>query len=666
MISSVFNKNTLVLAAICVITFICFSYTRHNQFTNWDDDFYVTNDKYIKAFTPENLRVIFTEDITKNNYHPLCMLSLAVNYHFSQLDPESYYLTNILIHIANVILVFFLLMQLAIRLKVEETGRLFIAGFGALWFGVHPMHVESVAWIAERKDVLYAFFYFSGMLAYLHYLDGGTKKWYWYGATYLLFAASCLSKPMAVVFPFSMLCLDLLMQRKWGKDVVFDKVIFFISSLICGGFAYYTQNKTGAVASFSTLPMTERFMYASYGYIMYISKLFNPTYLSTFYPYPYRYRETGMLHAIFYAAPLLAMASVVVPLFFTYKKKPEYFRIVAFGMLFFVANIMFVLQFISVGAAIMADRYSYVAYFGLLFLLFFFLNEVRKKFKAFGIPLIAVLLLASGALAYCCYERTFVWHDSESLLSDAIEKYPLKKDPDKPHDSKNSGVAMLSYKWRGNHYMAKGDIDAALADYEVLTTLRQLDAKVYDMVAVIYRLKKDYKKSLEMFNTSLAIQNNVFRTYVDRSVLYLQLGDTVNALKDYVTAVQIHGNAEKVLADSSFQCVQKKQFDLAIAQYNMMIKLNQSNPFYYFYRGVAYYSEGYVDPAIADWETAIKFNEKDTKKSASNNLSVAYDQIGKDSLALYYVEMAVATGNDVKPDFIAGIKERAKAQSRKK
>ena len=359
------TKQLLILCAICVVTFICFQYTMQNQFTNWDDDFYVTNDPYIKAFTKENLKTIFTEDITKNNYHPLCMLSLAVNYHFSKLNPQSYYLTNILIHIANVVLVYFLLLIFCTRLKVDETGKVFIAGFAALWFGIHPMHVESVAWIAERKDVLYAFFYFAAMLCYMQYIKGEGRKWLWYSATYLLFVFSCLSKPMAVVFPFSLLCVDLLMGRLWTKKIaepapatpkkglaktpvaeapaavqmhpsfwhtlISEKVIFFLTSLVCGSMAFYTQNKTGAIASFGTLTVMERLMYAAYGYIMYISKLFNPSYLSTFYPYPFRY-TSGYLHSIFYMAPFIAIFSIAAPLWYTWKKKREYFPVVAFGI----------------------------------------------------------------------------------------------------------------------------------------------------------------------------------------------------------------------------------------------------------------------------------------------------------------------------------------------
>ncbi len=653
------SKQLLILGVICVVTFICFQYTQHNQFTNWDDDFYVTHDKYITSFSKENLKVIFTEDITKNNYHPLCMLSLAVNYHFSQLEPRAYYLTNIFIHIANVVLVFFLMVLLCRRLKVDETGILFIAGFGALWFGVHPMHVESVAWIAERKDVLYAFFYFAGLLTYLQYIKEDKKQWVWYGVTFLLFVASCLSKPMAVVFPFSILCLDVLLKRAWSKKLITEKIIFFLASLICGSMAFYTQNKTGAIASFSTLTIFERIMYAGYGYMMYISKLFNPSYLSTFYPYPYRY-TTGYLHQVFYFAPMFAIASIALPLWYTWTKKREYFPVVAFGIGYFVANVMFILQFVSVGAAIMSDRYSYVAYFGLLFLLFYMLNELRKKFPAAKVALLAVLLLASGGLAYGCYQRTFVWHDSETLLSDAIEKYPFKKDPDVPHDSKNTGIAALSYKWRGNYYLEKGELDKALDDYEVLLVIRQADAKVLERMAVIYAAKKDYQKSMELFDRSLDEQNNVYKTYLDRSLVYLEMGDSVKALKDYVVSCQLNPKSEQIMSDSSFLAVQRQAFDAALSRYNLLLKLNTNNPFFYFYRGVALYSKGFVEPAIADWEIAVKFNNADTKKAASNNLCVAYDGVGDAQRALYYLDMAIATGNTPKPDFAAGIREKAK------
>lgn len=649
------TKQLLILGAICVLTFICFSYTRHNQFTNWDDDWYVTNDPYIKGLTKENLKVIFTQDITKNNYHPLCMLSLALNYHFAQMNPMPYYVTNIVIHIFNVMIVFFLLLQLCRRLKMDETATLVIAGLASLWFGVHPMRVESVSWIAERKDVLYAFFYFCGMATYIRYLDD--RKIVWYIATFVLFVLSCLSKPMAVVFPMSLLCIDVLLKRQLDKKLVIEKVLFFATALIFGGAAFYTQNKTGAVASFSTLTIAERVMYAAYGFIMYISKLFNPTHLSSFYPYPYRYIN-GNLPTIYYMAPILAIAFITVPLLFTRKRYPEYFRILAFGIGYFVVNVMFVLQFISVGAAIMSDRYSYVSYFGLFFILAYFINEIRVRYPAFRTGLLVILLCTSGGLAYGCYQRTLVWHDSETLHTDAIEKYPMQ--------------ALLSYKWLGNYYFHKGDYDKALENFNVLTMLHAEDEYVKQKLAIMYNVKQSGGTAMmppmeEMSGQAPVSQGSKdYMVNVNKSLELLAKGDSLGAFRAYIMAIKENPLAEKALSDGAFNLVQQKQYDAAIPQYNMLIKLNTSNPFFYFYRGVAYFSKGMTAPAMVDWEIAVKHDVKDIRQSAGYNLSVAYDALDKDSIAVYYAEMALAAGYNVAPDFMKKLKDKKEEQRRKK
>jgi tetratricopeptide (TPR) repeat protein len=641
-------KKALILTSICVLTFICFRYTLHNQFTNWDDDYYVTNDPYIKAFTPHNLKVIFTEDITKNNYHPLCMLSLAVNYHFAQLNPTTYYLTNILIHIANLILVFFLFLQLCRRIKLGEDAGLFIASFGALWFGIHPMHVESVAWIAERKDVLYAFFYLLGLLTYLRYTASGKMKWYW--LTFIVFIASCLSKPMAVVFPMSLLCIDFLLQRQLNKKLITEKILFFLFSLICGSLAFYTQNKTGAIASFSTLTIAERIMYAAYGFVMYISKLFNPTYLSTFYPYPYRY-ISGYLQGIYYAAPFIALFIVIAPTYYLYKKKSPYFRIYAFGIGFFVANIVFVLQFISVGAAIMADRYSYVAYIGLLFLIAYFAWELVRRMPSFKTTMTALLLLCSAGLAYLCYDRTYAWHDSETLLSDAIEKYPYR--------------ALLSYKWLGNYYFSIGELDKALDNYEVLATLHAADDKVTQNIAKVKALKENGSGAVfpQMSGQIKADPSNTsFKAPLDSAIFYAMQGDTLAAFRKYIAAFRINPLAEKALAENTYKLVQGQQFDQAIKQYDILLKLNTANPFYFFLRGVGYFSTNKVKPAIADWETAVRMNSKDVQQSAAYNLSVAYDTLGNDSIAIYYLNKAKNLGYKINDEYAAKLNRKYQTQ----
>jgi len=649
-----------VLAAICAVTFFCFQGSMHNQFTNWDDDVYITHDTAIQQLTAHNLKRIFTEDITKNNYHPLCMLSLAANYHFAKLNPPTYYLTNIIIHIANVILVFFLIIQLCTYLKLTERESFFIAAFSALWFGVHPLHVESVSWIAERKDVLYTFFYLLGLLSYIKYLSSKQFlipnsqfliKTKWMLITFCLFVLSCLSKPMAVVFPLTLLCIDYLFGRKLEFKLLTEKTLFFLGALFFGAYAVYTQNRTGAIADFNKLTLAERFMYALYGFDMYLYKLINPTFLSTFYPYPYRFID-GTLPFIYYAAPFIALAIIALPLWLTYKYNRSYFKIVLFAEAYFVANIIFVLQFISCGAAIMADRYSYVSSIGVIFAVVYFLNELIKRYPASKTITVAVMLVLSTCLAYGCYQRTKVWHDSETLYKDAIGKYPYR--------------ALLSYKWLGYYYMNKGDTTQAVETLGVLAEINAGDAKIYDLLGNIDVMHGDYKSALELYDKSLHEQNNVYLTYVDRSIVYASIGDSANAIKDYAVALQLNRDAEKRYAEHSFNMVQAKKYKEVIGQYNVLLLLSPHNPFYLFYRGVAEYGLGNMPGAINDFEAAYKSNTKDVSNVSAYNLIFACDSVGDYSKALFYTDAATKLGMAPKPDIVKTLQYKQYIQSRKR
>ncbi len=639
-------QKSLIVACIAVIVFLCFRYTLHNQFTNWDDDYYVTNNKYITAFTPHNLKVIFSEDITRNNFHPLCILSLAVNYHFAGLDPSSYYLTNILIHIANAILVFILFIRLCRRLNMTETAGMCVGAIGGLWFGIHPMHVESVAWIAERKDVLYTFFYLLGLLAYLRYAETGQRKWFVW--VLVLFVASCLSKPMAVVFPLSLLCMDVFLGKPLGRQLVTEKWLFFLGSLAFGGAAVYTQSRTGAVASFSTLTLAERVMFASYGFIAYIGKFLYPSHLSTFYPYPYRYIG-GSLPVIYYVAPFLSLAILVLPAWWLHRRGSAWFRLYLFGMGFFFVNVLFVLQFISVGAAIMADRYSYVAYIGLLFMVALGLRQIASKSMLWRGAVVAVFVAASVGLGVTCAARTLVWHNSETLLSDAIEKYPYG--------------ALLSYKWRGHYYLSTGQLDKALKDYTFLETLRAADDKVKANIERIHAMKA-LQTTGELQGGNTSVPTGSYQPYVDSALAFFAQADTMAGLRRYIEALRRNPQqAEKAMAIASDALVQHQQFGQAILQYNMLLKINTSNPYYYFLRGCAHFGLGSMPAAIADWEWAVKMNSKEVQQSSSYNLSVAYDSVGNAAKAYYYVSLSQTLGYNPAPEFVE--KLRAKAANKK-
>src|SRR5882762_11139664 len=207
-------KWLLWLAAILLLTGLVYQPSLDNAFTNWDDNRYVLQTSTV---THPTLQSILTEPVA-GNYHPLTMASLALNYAISGARPASYHWLNLLLHLANTALVFLFVRKLS-------GGRLWTTVVTSVFFGIHPTHVESVAWISERKDVLYAFFYLIALIVYLRYLD--TRRAPWLILALLAFVLSLASKPAAVVLPLTLLAIDYFRRRPWSPSVALEKAPFF-------------------------------------------------------------------------------------------------------------------------------------------------------------------------------------------------------------------------------------------------------------------------------------------------------------------------------------------------------------------------------------------------------------------------------------------------------
>src|SRR2546426_1352573 len=263
----------LWLGAVVFVTFAVYVPSLDNDFTNWDDTQYVL-DNHLLAHP--SFKAVLTTPVG-GNYHPLTIWSLALNYRLSGLNPASYHWLSLLLHLANTALVFLFIRRLS-------GGRLWTSVATSLFFGIHPMHVESVAWIAERKDVLYAFFYLVSLIAYLRYLDA--RKWGWLMASLLALILSAASKPAAVVLPLTLLAIDYYRGRALTLRVVLEKVPFFAVSLVGGLLTLQAQHTVGAMAYAHVWNPFQKLLFASYGTVMYIVKLFVPVSLSAIYPYP--------------------------------------------------------------------------------------------------------------------------------------------------------------------------------------------------------------------------------------------------------------------------------------------------------------------------------------------------------------------------------------------
>ncbi|MCH8331481.1 MAG: hypothetical protein IH946_08910, partial [Bacteroidetes bacterium] len=261
------------LFLVAVVTFSVLSPSLKNGFTNWDDTAYITDNNDLREFS---LKRIFTENVL-GNYHPLTMLTYNVDYQLFGFDPFYYHLDNLVLHSINAGLVFALLFILL--------GSWWGALIGALLFGVHPMHVESVSWISERKDLLYTMFFVTGLICYLKY-QRNQGIWFkdpFYLLALILFLLSLLSKALAVSFPLVLLLLDYIKRREWGKVMWMDKIPFFVLSLLFGVIALVAQSESGSIQTYENYSFIDSFLISCYGLLAYIYKFFIPLQLSNLY-----------------------------------------------------------------------------------------------------------------------------------------------------------------------------------------------------------------------------------------------------------------------------------------------------------------------------------------------------------------------------------------------
>ena len=297
-----------------VITAIAFWPMLSNGFTNWDDYDYVTNNPLLRG---PDWSGIWSQPLV-GNYHPLTATTLAWNYMMTELDASSYLVTNYILHLANTGLVFYFIW------KISGQNH-WVALITALVFGIHPMHVESVAWVSERKDVLYTLFFLLAMLQYWKSLETGNRKNFW--LCFLFFALSLLSKPAAIIFPFVLLLLDYWKGIPINKKLVFEKWPFFALSVIFGIITLNIQSES-AIVTLENYPAWSRPIFGCYVLMIYFLRFFIPYPLSAFHPYPL----TNNLGAEYYLAPVFVAALLA---FIWYKRKD---RLVVFGLLFFIVN----------------------------------------------------------------------------------------------------------------------------------------------------------------------------------------------------------------------------------------------------------------------------------------------------------------------------------------
>ncbi|MCS6927984.1 MAG: tetratricopeptide repeat protein [Saprospiraceae bacterium] len=499
---------------LMLFTALLFSPILGNELTNWDDHFYVTENALLRG---PDWKGIFTQPVV-SNYHPLTILTLALNYQLSGLKPFSYFLVNWLLHIANTGLVFYFSWLLSNR---QRWVALFVAGV----FATHPMHVESVAWVAERKDVLYTFFYLLGLIAYWQYLT--SKARFSFVLAVGWFILSLLSKPAAVAFPLSLLALDYWKGRSFReKELWLEKAPFFLMAFVMGLLTIYIQSKK-AMASIEMYSVLHRLFFGCYTLLSYVGRFFWPWPLSPFHPYP----PINQLEWFILAAPLLLLIAIAVVWYFRRN------RALVFGVSFYLANIILVAQFITIGNTLLAERYTYVPYIGIAFALAMsvttYLAEPWRRSISWGLLLVAVL-----AYSTLTYRYLDTWKNTESLWNTAIRHAPSAPVPRsnrahhyyqealKPQNASRYRELMqragndcdAALRSNPNHYAALDirtlthirldELEQALPYAQRMVQIEPQNPKGHVLVGTVYQRMKRYDEAIEAFNRALAISPN--------------------------------------------------------------------------------------------------------------------------------------------------------------
>ncbi len=608
------RRWVIYYAVIACVTLLAFSPVFENGFTNWDDNVYVTENILIHSLSWHNiLRIFSPTTFVSLDYHPITIISYALNYAAGKLNPTGYILADILIHLLNVLLVFIFIRKIS--------GSDFAASLCALLFGIHPMHVESVAWISGRKDLLNTLFYLASALLYVSYLEKRTGfAILRYSGACFLFACSLLSKATTVTLPVVLFLIDYYRERRFSIRMVIDKVPFIVLSIVLGLWAIAGQHGGEALLDgYGRVPVFTRIAIACYSFMFYVVKFFVPTGLSALYPYPDSFSTS--LHLRYSLSPLFTVAAGGLAL---YLRRSKAF---VFGFGFFLINVIFILHFIPASTfAVTADRFSYCASIGLSFIVANYVEQgiasLRLKSVRRGVSA-ALLCCITLVFGYAVRDRCTVWKNSETLWTDVIGKYPssmaydkrghvyyLKHDFARALEDYNMGLlhdpsdAFLYYD-RGLLYDVSGDHARAVKDYDRAIAHKPGLAEAYNNRGFDYYVNGDYVRAIHDFERAISLNPALARAYYNRANVLKSTGDYHGAMADYSRAVSLNPNYADAWYNQGRAYQAMDDLDRAIASFTRTLEIDTAYAQAWNDRGVIYGLKGDFDRAIVDFNRAI-------------------------------------------------------------
>ena len=513
------HRRSLVCLLLVLITLLTYWQIGNCGFVNLDDGDYVfENPHVLSGLTMENVIWAFTRSHSAN-WHPLTWLSHMLDIEWYGLVPGGHHWTNLELHLANGLLLF-----LVLHLMTGALGR---SGFVAALFLLHPLHVESVAWIAERKDVLSTFFWFLGMWAYIRYVQTALKRYYL--LLLLFFISGLMAKPMVVTLPFVLLLMDFWplnrfqdaspdphparFRREWGRCVL-EKMPLFILTGISSFITYSVQRTAGAVLSHEVIPFTSRLANALVAYLDYLIKTIWPRDLAVFYPHP----ETASFWPVFLSCMALSGLSV---LFFSQWRR---FPFLIVGWLWFLGTLVPVIGLVQVGLQKMADRYTYIPIIGLFLMTAWGVSAVVTTRDYRKTLLTSISVAALLPLVILTWLQVGVWKDSISLFSHALTC---------TEDNFMAHYAL------GRPLIRQGKVDEAIDHYVRSLRIRPTFKEAHSGLGIALTRKGDLNGAIRHHMAALRINPYFGKSHYNLAKIYNRQGRADKAVFHYGKALQI-------------------------------------------------------------------------------------------------------------------------------